>query len=653
LFAERFVDRVVIGLPGVSVQVVATLKEGFDHLDRGGTDLIVLDLGRGRVQDLAPLERLLERKDAPAAIVMAGYDDDGLALRAIRLGAQDFITRRDATSEVLARAIRYALERKHSQQQLVQAEAASRENLELFRIISENAGDLVALVDPDGTRIYENFAYARALGYTMEELKDHSPLDLLHPEDRGRIRATLKELFLRGTESTFQYGMRHKNGSWRQFEGRAAPVRGSARGKDLAIIVARDITERLRMDTEILRSHAVKNLILENSTLGIAYVSGRVFEWANTRWGEILGRPMNEILGASTRIAYPDEASFEDMGRTLYPTMLREEGSDMTWQLCRGDGTLFWCRMIGRPLDPEKPDQGSVWILEDITDRVNAEQERLSLEVQLRHAQKLEAIGQLAAGIAHEINTPTQYIGDNTKFLAEAFRDVFQLLDALEEALGAGPVPDSLRTLKAELDVGYLREEIPKALDQSLEGIARVTKIVKAMKDFSHPGSDHPMDVDLNQAIESTLTVSRNEWKYVADLELDLDPALPTVLCYANEVNQAILNLVVNAAHAIEDALAGTVGAKGTIRISTARAEDQVEIRIQDSGTGIPEHVRARIFDPFFTTKSVGKGTGQGLAIVHTVVVERHRGSVAFDTELGKGSVFILRIPIAGPPALT
>jgi len=527
----------------------------------------------------------------------------------------------------------------------LQTERSLRENQELFRLISEHAGDAVAIFTRSGRRVYQNHAYGRDLGYTDPELAGLGQFALLHPEDRDRVVALLEELFSAGETRIATFRMRHKSGEWRHFEARGAPVAGTGAGPDLAILVARDVTDRMAADLELLRAHAIKNLILENSTLGIAFVRKRVFEWANSRTAELVGRPLQEILGRPTRILYPDDASYEEMGRTTYPNMREGVRADLTWQLVRGDGKLFWCRMIGRPLDLDRPDEGSVWMLEDITDRINAEQERLSLEVQLRHAQKLEAIGQLAAGIAHEINTPTQYIGDNTKFLAEACRDVFKVLDAH----AAGAAPEALRKLQEEADLPFLRDEIPKAIEQTLEGIARVTKIVRAMKDFSHPGSEQPVRVDLNHSIESTITVSRNEWKYVADLVMELDPELPAVTCFPNEMNQVILNLVVNAAHAIADAPQAGPDGKGAITVSTTRAGDLAEIRVRDTGTGIPEHVRSRIFDPFFTTKGVGKGTGQGLAIVHSVVVERHHGTIAFETELGRGSVFILKIPIAGP----
>ena len=284
--------------------------------------------------------------------------------------------------------------------------------------------------------------------------------------------------------------------------------------------------------------------------------------------------------------------------------------------------------------------------------------ERKSLEAQLAQAQKLESIGHLAAGVAHEINTPIQYLGDNTRFLEESFRNLDRVLasyDALASAAeGATLLADEVQQVRAaaeEADLEYLHHEIPRAIQQSGEGVERVATIVKAMKEFSHPGSAEMKAVDLNHAIESTLTVSRNEWKNVADAVTEFDPHLPVVRCLPGEFNQVILNLVVNAAHAIAD-VTGRGTTKGRITIATRRDGDWAEIRIRDTGTGIPEAVRGRIFTPFFTTKEVGRGTGQGLAIAHTVVVKKHGGTLEFETEEGQGTTFIIRLPIEGlPPA--
>jgi two-component system NtrC family sensor kinase len=279
--------------------------------------------------------------------------------------------------------------------------------------------------------------------------------------------------------------------------------------------------------------------------------------------------------------------------------------------------------------------------------------ERNRMELQLRHAQKMESIGQLAAGIAHEINTPTQYLGDNLRFVMDAFEQVQRVLahyDQLLTCVQTGTVPADLtatiRSAAIEAELPYLTEEIPKALRQSLDGVERVSKIVRAMKEFSHPGTTEKIPVDLAKAIESTVTVARNEWKYVANLITDFDRCLPPVDCLPGELNQVVLNLVINAAHAIDDAEPKGPDGKGTIWISTRRDGDWAEVRVRDSGTGIPESARARVFDPFFTTKSIGKGSGQGLAIAHSVIVDKHGGSIHFETELGKGTTFVLRLPL-------
>jgi signal transduction histidine kinase len=195
--------------------------------------------------------------------------------------------------------------------------------------------------------------------------------------------------------------------------------------------------------------------------------------------------------------------------------------------------------------------------------------------------------------------------------------------------------------------VNYLFEEIPKAIEQTQEGVSRVAALVSAMKEFSHPGTGEKVPFNLNHGIESTITVARNEWKYVADLQLQLDMALPLVRCLPNEINQVVLNLVVNAAHAIADVAADGGPGRGTITIQTRQLDGCVEIRIQDTGGGIPEKIRSRIFDPFFTTKAIGKGTGQGLAIARSVVVDKHQGTIDFESAVGHGTTFIIHLPCA------
>lgn len=266
---------------------------------------------------------------------------------------------------------------------------------------------------------------------------------------------------------------------------------------------------------------------------------------------------------------------------------------------------------------------------------------------------KLQSMGQLAAGIAHEINTPIQYVGDNLRFLQDAFNGLSVLLTQHQRLLAAsqaGAVPDTLvRQVEAAMEtaeIGYLSAEIPKAIQQSLAGIERVVDIVRAMREFVHPDTGEKAMVDLNSAIASTLSVARNEWKYVADLVTRFDPDLPLVPCLPGDFNQVVLNLTINAAQAIAEVVGDGTNGKGTITVSTRHDGDWAEVCLSDTGPGIPEDIRPKIFDPFFTTKAVGKGTGQGLAISRAIVEEKHGGTLTFETETGAGTTFSIRLPL-------
>jgi len=278
---------------------------------------------------------------------------------------------------------------------------------------------------------------------------------------------------------------------------------------------------------------------------------------------------------------------------------------------------------------------------------------RARLEGELRHAQKLESVGRLAAGIAHEINTPIQFVGDNTEFLRSGFADILSLCATYRGVLTNLNAhlsdEDRLRLADAEAsaDLGYLESNVPQAFLSTQDGIKRVAKIVQAMKAFAHPDQGQEVMADLNEAVRSTLTVGNNELKYVADVQIDLGP-LPPVRCHLGDLNQVFLNLLVNAAHAIGDVV-GDSGRRGQITVSTRQEGPLAVIAVSDTGTGIPEAIRDRIFEPFFTTKSVGRGTGQGLALARSVV-EKHGGTLTFDTVLGQGTTFYVKIPLGERP---
>ncbi|MBN2715928.1 MAG: PAS domain-containing protein [Deltaproteobacteria bacterium] len=278
------------------------------------------------------------------------------------------------------------------------------------------------------------------------------------------------------------------------------------------------------------------------------------------------------------------------------------------------------------------------------------------LEQRLLQSQKLESIGQLAAGIAHEINTPTQYVSDNVNFLNESFAAIndilsqhLTLLTSMETENAMSDTVHQLKNAIEEADLDFLMEEIPLSIAQSEEGLKRIAQIVLAMKEFSHPGRDEKVPADINKAIRNTAQVCANEWKYVANMAFDLEEGLSLVPCYIGELNQVFLNLIVNAAHAIATRN-NDADTKGVIRIETKAAIDGVTIVFSDTGCGIPANIIDRVFDPFFTTKEVGKGTGQGLSMAYTTVVEMHAGTINVQSSPGKGATFTIHLPNESPP---
>lgn len=293
----------------------------------------------------------------------------------------------------------------------------------------------------------------------------------------------------------------------------------------------------------------------------------------------------------------------------------------------------------------------------DLSERKKKEDERIRLEKDLQQALRLESIGMLAAGIAHEINTPVQFIGDNLNFLSEAVKSLLNLIVVYRSIIpSCEPGPRTQKAIQIghdgekNADLDFLEAEIPAAISQTQDGLHRVTKIVGAMKDFSHIDEEDFSPSDINKSIESTVTVCRNEWKYVANMRLELDKNMPPVHCVAADINQVVMNLVINASHSIADVIKKNVTeGKGLITVSSTLSGSYALITVSDTGAGIPSSIRSKIFDPFFTTKPVGRGSGQGLALAYSLIVEKHKGKIYFDSEEGKGTTFFIEVPIYAP----
>ena len=432
----------------------------------------------------------------------------------------------------------------------------------------------------------------------------------------------------------------------------ATVQRFSFEGLNRTVVAHREVTDRKLVEDRLRHSELLFRMITENAQDLVALLDGEGRRrYTGPSHLALLGYTMEDLL-AQKPLEIISEPDRERMGRIIRMIVEgRLDAAITEYHLVRKDGTQIPVEARITAIRGTMDGATSILVVaRDISERQAAEQARRRMEAELSQAQKLESIGQLAAGIAHEINTPTQYIGDNLHFIADGLRGleaVFDLLLSLDPgATGEVPLLQALRERVVAAELAYLREELPKATEQSLEGVARVSKIVNAMKEFSHPESEEKVMADLNRAIESTVAITRNEWKYVADLELDLDPGLQAVPCHPGGINQVVLNLVVNAAHAIGEVV-GRSGGKGRITVRTRADGPWAVIQVEDTGPGIPEAIQTRIFDPFFTTKGVGKGSGQGLAIARSVVVDKHGGSLGFDTQPGQGTLFTVRLPLA------
>ena len=407
---------------------------------------------------------------------------------------------------------------------------------------------------------------------------------------------------------------------------------------------------------ELEHSYKEKEGII-NSIDGVLWkfnLRKQCFTFISEQLGSLLKIKVDNVQEAAAAFfnrVHPDDQKLLEETRTYMQTHAGTT-RNIEYRMIRMDGETIWVRNIITTISEAGEPAFNIGVLLDITTHKKLADERHLMEMQLRQAQKMEAIGQLAAGIAHEINTPTQFVNDNTHFLQEAFKDIIKLLKLEQQLVDTVTATGEQAALKEDvlacrkrIDVEFLLEEIPDCISQSLEGLKRLSSIVKAMKEFSHPGTSKKELTNINSAIQSTITVARNEWKYVADVVTDFDTDLPMVKVFPGEFNQVILNMTVNAAQAIADKTQET-GRKGQITITTSYDDEAIQISIADTGSGIAKENLNKIFDPFFTTKEVGKGTGQGLAIAFSVVVDKHQGELQVESEPGKGTRFIIRIPI-------
>ena len=548
-------------------------------------------------------------------------------------------------------------ERRSIEEALVQ-EKAARMQAEEQQLLLSALGEGVFGVDAQGRCTFINPAALAMLGLDASEVLGRSPDALFFQQgctgekffcesftdDAGNlIGATLKDGRPRSTETL----LRHKSGF--EFPTFLIVTPKIQEGKLLGAVCAfQDTTQRKGAEAALLRAHHEMSQLVASIPLFLIILDkrDRVIRW-NQEAQVLFGREAAEVEGFSLwdsrlPLSHPQvREAVVECRRESRPVQL----TDLPYT--RMDGAPGFLELTVNAVRPDLGERTQILILgSDVTHlRI--------MESQLLQAQKLESIGQLAAGIAHEINTPVQFVSDNTVFLENAYKDLFLLireLQCLAEEVGEEPSlksrVESVKRVEDEVECEYLEQEVPRAIEQSLEGLRRVTEIVRSMKAFAHPGTEDFILIDVNEVLRNTVTISRNEWKYVAEMVLNLDPDLPHIHGYGGELSQSFLNIITNGAQAMREMAEKDAAYMGRMTISTCSQGDSVEIRITDTGPGMSLEIRRRIFDPFFTTKQVGRGTGQGLSIAHAAIVQKHKGSIVCESEPGYGTTFIIRLPV-------
>jgi PAS domain S-box-containing protein len=514
------------------------------------------------------------------------------------------------------------------------------------------APDAVFVVDGGGRIVFANACSERTFGLSRSELSGSLLEALLAAECRSSWRKDLSDFLAgrRALESPERCdpiglgmaGQRFPLGlSLGGFGTAAAPM---------AVVVIRDLTEQRHAEQRLAAVAVEAQVTLGRLDTLLEFAPAFIIAVDRHGTIEFLNRTLPQYTKKDT-VGSSWLQYFAPDRHLLMETALRtvfDKGSTEFYEVSTPgpDGVPVWFESHIGPMRIGGQIVGAVLVSQDVTERKRAQLELLA-------GRHMALLGTLASGVAHEINTPVQFVGDSIHFLRAAATDLLDLLGKLQDlrqaALEGRPLEEVVRAAaKAEeaADLPYVRQNMPQAFESCINGLNQVATIVRSLKDFSHPSEKEMVPTDLNRTVQNSLTIATSEYKYVARLEMKLGD-LPSVTCHANEIGQAVLNITVNAAHAIADVVQGS-DRKGVITVRTWRDGDSAVISIHDTGGGIPENVRTRIFDPFFTTKEVGKGTGQGLAIACAAVRGRHKGQLTFETKMGEGTTFFIRLPIAG-----
>lgn len=512
-----------------------------------------------------------------------------------------------------------------------------------FRQLIQNSTLGIIRLDDDGEIIMANPAFIKMLDYNseIEIIKQNSKTIYSSLNSRNRFIQTLKK---QEKLSGFEDSLFKKDGSVIEVRESAWAVKDKDDKVVYFEVIVEDITEQNQVLKILHESEFKYRMLIDKLNEAVYLLVDGKFEIVNSKFLELFEVTEEELYS-------PDFNVFDYM-----PSDDRKKIRNRHEKVSEGaeEAATTYQMTVTTKTDVEKDVEISVSYL-NFNGRVAAQGVVRDLtdikkqETQIRHLQKMESIGTLAAGIAHEINTPSQFVNDNLSFLKDAYKDLIPILNTIKDADNIHNNSAFLKQAIESADLDYLKEEIPMAIDQSIDGIQRIASIVGAMRDFAHTGPKDKVSVNVHNIINNSITLSKNAWKYVAEIGTDFDDNLQTIVCQPNDINQVIVNMIVNSSHAMESKFSSSETLQGKINIKTINKEDHIEIVVKDNGSGMPDKVIKRIFDPFYTTKDVGKGTGQGLAIAYDIIVTKHGGDIEVVSEEGEGTTFTIKLPVDQP----
>lgn len=511
-----------------------------------------------------------------------------------------------------------------------------------FRELIKNSTLGIIRLDEDGEIIMVNPAFIKMLDYNseIEVIKQDTKAIYSSLNNRNRFIQTLKR---KERISGFEDSLLKKDGSVIEIRESAWAVKDKYDKVLYFEVIVEDITEQNQVLKILHESEFKYRMLIDKLNEAVYLLVDGKFEIVNSKFLELFEITEEELYS-------PDFNLFDYM-----PSNEKANINNRHNKAIEGKEVATTYEMtVTTKTDIEKEVEVSVsylnfngkvaaqGVVRDLTDIKKQ-------ETQIRHLQKMESIGTLAAGIAHEINTPSQFVNDNLSFLKDAYKDLLPILNTFKDIDNIDSNSAELKQAIESADLDYLKEEIPIAIDQSLDGVQRIASIVGAMRDFAHNGPKDKVSVNIHKIIKNSITLSKNTWKYIAEIETDFDDNLQTIVCQPNDINQVIVNMIVNSSHAMESKFGSSDTIQGKINIKTINREDKIEIVVNDNGSGMPEKVIKRIFDPFYTTKEVGKGTGQGLAIAYDIIVTKHGGEIEVVSQEGEGTTFTIKLPVDQP----